>query len=110
MISILTIPEQVLTFLNRLTEDNKPYTKRVRLSQLSSCFNFARNNIDPDGRNPCDTPMIRKLYRERVPSRWEIIEKETVDELIFRPNNQSPQSVDPGIDGPRRHAHWKAKG
>ncbi len=34
--------------------------------------------------NPCDTPMVRKLYRERVVSRWEIIEKETVDEIIFR--------------------------
>ncbi len=34
--------------------------------------------------NPCDTPMIRKLYRERVVSRWEIIEKETIDEIIFR--------------------------
>ncbi|MFO7684797.1 MAG: hypothetical protein R6V60_01785 [Desulfobacterales bacterium] len=29
--------------------------------------------------------MIRKLYRKRVVSRWEIIEKETVDEIIFRP-------------------------
>jgi integrase len=28
--------------------------------------------------------MIRKLYREKVASRWEIIEKETVDEIIFR--------------------------
>ena len=28
--------------------------------------------------------MIRKLYRERLVSRWEIIEKETVDEIIFR--------------------------
>ena len=28
--------------------------------------------------------MIQKLYRERVPSRWEIIEKETIDEIIFR--------------------------
>ena len=34
--------------------------------------------------SPCDTPMIRKLHRERVVSRWEIIEKETVDEIIFR--------------------------
>jgi len=34
--------------------------------------------------NPCDTPMIRKLYRERVVSKWEIIGKETVDEIIFR--------------------------
>jgi integrase/recombinase XerD len=77
-------PEHVLTFLNRLTEGNKPYTKRIRFSQLSSFFNFVRNNIDPELRNPCDRPMIRKLYRERVPLRWKIIEKETIDEIIFR--------------------------
>ena len=77
-------PEQILTFLNRLTEGNKPYTKRIRYSQLSSFFNFVRNNIDPELLNPCDRPMIRKLYRERVPLRWKIIEKETVDEIIFR--------------------------
>jgi len=28
--------------------------------------------------------MIRKLYRRKVITRWEIIEKETVDEIIFR--------------------------
>ena len=28
--------------------------------------------------------MIRKIYRQRVASKWEIIEKETVDEIIFR--------------------------
>ncbi len=28
--------------------------------------------------------MIRKLYRERVVLRWKIIERETVDEIIFR--------------------------
>jgi integrase/recombinase XerD len=77
-------PEQILTFLNRLTEGNKPYTKRIRYSQLASFFNFVRNNIDPELRNPCDRPMIRKLYRERVPLRWKIIEKETIDEIIFR--------------------------
>ena len=77
-------PEQIFTFLNRLTEGNKPYTKRIRFSQLSSFFNFVRNNIDPELLNPCDRPMIRKLYRERVPLRWKIIEKETIDEIIFR--------------------------
>ncbi len=78
-------PEDVLSFLNSLTNGNKPYTKRVRYSHLSAFFNFFRNNIDPGMGNPCDTPMIRKLYRKRVVSRWEIIEKETVDEIIFRP-------------------------
>ena len=28
--------------------------------------------------------MISKIYRQRVASKWEIIEKETVDEIIFR--------------------------
>ena len=28
--------------------------------------------------------MIRKLYRQKVTSRWEIIEKGTIDEIIFR--------------------------
>ena len=28
--------------------------------------------------------MIRKLYRERTVSRWQIIEKDTIDEIIFR--------------------------
>jgi hypothetical protein len=50
--------QQILTYLNRLTEGNKPYTKRIRYSQLSSFFNFVRNNIDPELRNPCDRPMI----------------------------------------------------
>jgi hypothetical protein len=45
-------PEQTLTFLNYLTEGNKLYTKRIRFYQLSSFFNFVRNNIDPELRNP----------------------------------------------------------
>ena len=77
-------PDKVLSFLNSFTNGNKPYTKRVRYSHLSTFFNFFRNNIDSAMGNPCDTPMIRKLYRERVVSRWEIIEKETIDEIIFR--------------------------
>jgi integrase len=76
--------DEVLSFLNRQTEGNRPYTKRIRYAQLSAFFNFIRNNIDHESANPCDTPMIRKLYRERVVSRWKIIEKETVDEIIFR--------------------------
>lgn len=80
-------PDDVLSFLNQLTDGNKPYTKRVRYSHLSSFFNFVRNNIDPEIANPCDTPMIRKLYREKVASKWEIIEKKTIDEIIFRTMN-----------------------
>jgi integrase len=79
--------DEMLSLLNRVSDGNKPYTKRVRYARLSSFFNFIRNNIDPNCANPCDTPMIRKLYRERVALKWELIEKETVDEIIFRTAN-----------------------
>ena len=48
--------EQILTFLNRLIYSNKPYTKGIRYFQISSFFNFVRNNIDPERRNPYDRP------------------------------------------------------
>jgi hypothetical protein len=73
-------PDDVLSFLNSFTNGNKPYTKWVSYSHLAVFFNFFRDNIDSTLVNPCDTPMILKLHRERVVSRWEIIEKETVDE------------------------------
>ena len=76
--------DDILRFLNRFTEGNKPYTKRIRYSHICSFFNFIRNNLDHNPRNPCDSPMVRKQYRERVVSKWKIIEKETVDEIIFR--------------------------
>ena len=32
--------------------------------------------------------MIRKIYRERIKTTWEIVEKETVDEIIYRTTKQ----------------------
>ena len=76
--------EKVLSFLNQITEGRKRETKRTRYSHLLAFFNFITNNIDQDFRNPCDTPMLKKLFRARPSYHWNIIEKETVDEIIFR--------------------------
>jgi integrase len=66
------------------TLGKRPFTKRIRYSQLSCFFNFIRINIQTDAINPCDMPMIRKLYRHKVATKWKIIEKDVVDEIIFR--------------------------
>jgi hypothetical protein len=42
-----------------------------------------KNNLDLKFHNPCELPMLRKLFRPTVTVRWNIIEKETVDETIF---------------------------
>jgi integrase/recombinase XerD len=76
--------ERVLSFLNRITDGRKRQTRRTRYSHLLAFFNFIKNNLDQDFRNPCDTPMLKKLFRARPSYHWDIIEKETVDEVIFR--------------------------
>ena len=76
--------DRILSFLNRITEGRKQLTKRSRYSHLLAFFNFFKNNLDQEFRNPCDTPMLKKLFRARPSYHWDIIEKETVDEVIFR--------------------------
>ncbi|MFC1814954.1 tyrosine-type recombinase/integrase [Thermodesulfobacteriota bacterium] len=76
--------ERILSFLNRITEGKKRQTKRTRYSHLLAFFNFIKNHIDQGFRNPCDTPILKKLFRARPSYNWNIIEKETVDEVIFR--------------------------
>lgn len=76
--------ERALSFLNRVTEGKKQQTKKTRYSHLLAFFNFIKNHIDQDFRNPCDTPMLKKLFRAKPSYNWNIIEKETVDEVNFR--------------------------
>jgi len=85
--------EKVLSFLNRITEGKKRATKRTRYSHLLAFFNFIKNHIDQDFRNPCDTPMLKKLFRARTAFHWDIIEKETVDEVIFRTSKSRNRSM-----------------
>ena len=79
--------DDILDFMTKFTEGRKPQTKRVRFAHLTAFFNFLRNNFDCDFKNPCDSPMLCKLFRPKAVVHWEIIEKETVDEIIFRTDN-----------------------
>jgi len=79
--------DDVLDFMTKFTEGRKPQTKRVRFSHLTAFFNFMRNNFDCDFKNPCDSQMLRKLFRPKAVVHWDIIEKDTVDEIIFRTDN-----------------------
>jgi integrase/recombinase XerD len=75
---------EVLSFLTHMTEHRKQHTKRTRYAYLSAFFNFIKTTSDHTLQNPCDTPLMRKLFKATPPSHWDIIEKETVDEIIFR--------------------------
>ena len=70
--------------MSKITEGGKQQTKHGRYSHLKAFFNFIRTNLDATIQNPCDAPMLRKLYRPGKPIHWDVVEKETIDEIIFR--------------------------
>ena len=83
----VVLTDNILDFMTEITEGRKPQTNRIRFVHLTAFFNFIKNNFDSDLKNPCDSPMLRKLFRPKATVHWDIIEKETVDEIIFRTNN-----------------------
>jgi len=69
------------------TEDQKQTTKRFKYTLLKTLFNFFKNTSDPSLVNPCDTPILRKTFRLARGHQWNILEKDVVDEIIFRTDN-----------------------
>ena len=51
---------------------------------------FFKNSVDPEFHNPCDNPVLRKLFKHGKSIQWPILEKEVVDEMIFR--TQKPRN------------------
>ena len=76
--------DEIMAFLNEIAGGKKQTTKRVRYSLLKAFFNFIKNTIDHDLQNPCDTPIMRKIFKSPKMVEWTILEKESVDEIIFR--------------------------
>jgi len=79
--------EEVLDFLIKLTNGNKQSIKRNRYSTLSSFYNFTINTASPELTNHCTTPIIKKIFRRATCIQWKIIDKDTIDEIIFRTMN-----------------------
>jgi len=76
--------DDILSFLNKITDGRKQQTKRTRYSHLSAFFNFIGTNIDERIQNPCANRLLKKFYKTNTPVRWDSFEKETIDEIIFR--------------------------
>jgi integrase/recombinase XerD len=78
--------DTIQEFLESITTGRKPQTRKIRYPHLTSFFNFVLNNLIPKFQNPCDSPLLRKLFRPKITTKWNIIEKKAVDEIIFRSN------------------------
>ncbi len=74
--------------MSTVTDGTKQNTKKLRFSLLSAFFNYVNSSLDTNFQNPCNNPALRKLFRAGKPVQLKILEKDVVDEIIFRTRNQ----------------------
>jgi integrase/recombinase XerD len=80
-------PEEILDFLTKTIKSNKQSTRKLHFSLLKAFFNFIRNSNGIQYQNPYDTLIVRRIFKEPKNPPWTILEKEVVDEMIFRTGN-----------------------
>jgi integrase/recombinase XerD len=73
--------------MGKVSDGTKQSTKKLRFTLLAAFFNYIKNSVDPDLQNPCDNAALRKLFRAGKTIQFEILEKDVVDEIIFRTPN-----------------------
>ncbi len=76
--------EEVYAFLGGLTHQAARSTARLRYAQLTALFNFVIERFGLKAPNPCQGPLLRKTFRGPKPSLRRILDRDTIDELIYR--------------------------
>jgi len=79
--------EEVLEFLLTITKGSRQATKRIRYSVLASFYHYIINTGLPALTNSCNRSVIKKIFKRPQPIQYNIVDKETVDEISFRTIN-----------------------
>ncbi len=77
-------PDEILSFLTSVNEHTKQTTRTLRYGILNGFYNFIKNTYEETLQNPCNSQMLKKVFRAQKSIPWTILDKETVDEIIFR--------------------------
>jgi integrase len=75
--------EELCRFLETFTEGLAKATRRLRYAQLRALFNFAIDTFQMNIKNPCGVPQLFKSFKSSQQRPRKILDKETVDEIIF---------------------------
>jgi integrase/recombinase XerD len=80
--------DDILEFMIQITGNTKPNTKKLRFTLLSAFFNYIKGSIEPNLKSPCDNQALKRLFRAGKNIQFKILEKDVVDEIIFRAQNK----------------------
>jgi integrase/recombinase XerD len=80
--------DEVYQFLESITRTLARSTRRLRYAQLKAFFNFVAEKCCPELKNPCNAPLLSKTFRMPRQVSKAILDKETVDEMIYNTKNK----------------------
>jgi integrase len=80
--------DEIYQFLENNTARSAKSTRRLRYAQLKAFFNFIIDKCHHDMKNPCGSPLLSKTFRMPRQTPRTILEKETVDEMIYNTKDQ----------------------
>lgn len=83
----------VIEFISDVAGGCSPSTKNGRVGIIRALFNFVLEATDETFLNPCMRPMIRKLFKAPRFSSPKLIEKDLIDEIIFRTTNERDRLI-----------------
>ena len=79
--------EELCRFLETYTEGLARSTRPLRYAQLRALFNFIIETYEINIKNPCCVPQLFKSFKNIQQRPRKILDKETVDEIIFNSKN-----------------------
>ncbi|MCP3873703.1 MAG: site-specific integrase [Desulfobacteraceae bacterium] len=73
--------------MTKVTDGQKQSTQKLKFSLLRALFNFIKDSFDSTLANPCDSPLLKKTFKKAKAKSWTILDRDVVDEIIFKTNN-----------------------
>jgi len=86
-------PDEIFQFLEDQTRSLAKSTRRLRYAQLKAFFNFIIDRCSLNMRNPCNASLLSKSYKAPKQVPHKILERETVDEMIYNTTRQRDRLI-----------------
>lgn len=78
------IEAEIIDFISSISVGCSPATKTGRVGAVRAFYNFVIDIAEADFPNPCLRPMVRKMFKNPRFSSPKLLDKDLVDEIIFR--------------------------
>ena len=76
-------PDEILHFLETMTQNLAKSTRRLRYAQIKAFYNFIIDRCTLNMRNPCSTSLLSKAFKAPKYFPRKILDRETVEEMIY---------------------------